>query len=123
MATPRADWRPRQGEIRNNNTMIPNYSDLPRINVSANRLTTGRLLELVALCRHDQFQTRCAARIQTDSGERIAEYRIPVSALRGWKSFCRAAIAAGLALDPASAPSDWRRSVYNAARRGEGGAK
>lgn len=91
----------------------------PRIDISPTSIRTGRLIEIVEIDRGLDRLCYCDLRIDSASGERLALIAVPPSSMRTWDSFRHAALDAGLALDPKSAPADWSTTVYTAAQRGE----
>ena len=101
--------------------MLPQKTpqETSRISLSRNRVQTGRFIELAELATDCNCRFFVDVRIETEDGERLTIIRGPLNALSGWKSFCRAALVEGLAIDPASEPDDWSGCVFAAIRNHE----
>lgn len=101
--------------------MLPQKTpqETSRISLSRNRVQTGRFIELAELATDYNCRFAVDVRIETTDGERVTTVRGPLNGLNGWKAFCRAALAEGLAIDPASEPNDWSGRVFAAIKNHE----
>jgi len=93
--------------------------ETPYVSLFRSRVQTGRFRELVELATDYNCRFVVDVLVETGGGERLANIRGPLNALSGWKSFCRAALVEGLAIDPASEPDDWSGCVFAAIRNHE----
>ena len=113
--------RATDGAERKAKVMLPESpkQETPYVSLSRNRVQTGRFIELAELATDCNCRFFVDVRIETEDGERVTTVRGPLNGLNGWKAFCRACLAVGLAIDPASEPDDWSGCVFAAIRNHE----